>query len=81
MLNISCEDAQKSMEGGNDAGEKMIAISEPIASDVAVTINQPQAHPSETGEQNSIGIVNTLVPTYPKGVGVRYKEPRKLHMT
>lgn len=30
MLNISCEDAQKSMEGGNDAGEKMIAIQNPL---------------------------------------------------
>ena len=56
------------MEGGNDAGEKMVSISEPIASDVAATLNQPQADPSETGEQHPIAIVDTLGPTYRKVV-------------
>ena len=41
MLKISCEDAQKSMEKGNDAGKNVVAISEPVASDVAATLNQP----------------------------------------
>ena len=50
MVKTSCEDAQKSMEDGGDAGENEVAISEPVVSDVATTLNQPQAHPSETGE-------------------------------
>ena len=49
MLKISCEDTQKLMEGGNDAGEKVVAISEPVVSDVATTLNQPQANSLETG--------------------------------
>ena len=47
MLKISCEDAQKSMDGGNGAGENVVAISEPVASDVATTLNQPEVHPLE----------------------------------
>ena len=39
MLKISCEDTQKLMEGGNDAGENVVAISEPVLSDVATTLN------------------------------------------
>ena len=39
MLKISCEDAQRSMEGGVVAGENVVAISEPVASDVAATLN------------------------------------------
>ena len=50
MVKTSFEDAQKSMEDGGDAGENEVAISEPAVSDVATTLNQPQAHPSETGE-------------------------------
>ena len=51
MLKISCEDAQKLMEVGNGADENVVVISEPVVSDVAATLNQPQVHPSETGEK------------------------------
>ena len=52
MLKVNCEDVQKSMEGGNGAGESVVAISEPILFDVAATLNQPKVHPSEMGEKN-----------------------------
>ena len=68
MLKISCEDAQKLMEGGNGADENVVAISEPVVSDVAVTLNQLQVHPSETGEKNPEVVTYALGPTYPEVV-------------
>ena len=68
MLKISCEGAQKSMEGGNGASENVVAISEPVVSDVAATLNQPQANPSETGEKNPEIVTYALGPTYPEVV-------------
>ena len=66
MLKISCEDAQKSMDGGNGAGENVVAISEPVASDVAATLNQPQVLPSQTVEKNPEVITYALGPYLPR---------------
>ena len=64
MLKISCEDAQKSMEGGNGAGENVVAISQPVVSDVSATLNQSQAHPSKMLEKNPEIVTYALGPTY-----------------
>ena len=66
MLKISCEDVQRSMEGENGAGENEVAISEPVVSDVAATLNQPQLQPSEIGEKHPEVITYVLYPTYPE---------------
>ena len=64
MLKISCEDTQKSMEGGNGADENKEAISDTVVSYVAATLNQPLVHPSEPGEKNSEVVTYSLGPTY-----------------
>ena len=64
MLKISCEDTQKSMEGGNGADENKEAISDTVVSYVAATLNQPLVHPSEPGEKNSEVVTYALGPTY-----------------
>ena len=63
MVKIRGKDAQKLMKGGN-----VVAISEPVLSYVATTLNQSQAHPSETGEKNPEVVTDALGPTCPEVV-------------
>ena len=78
MLNISCQDPQKLMEGENGAGENVVAISEPVASDVASTLNRPQAHLLKTNEQNPVVAVDDLGPTYPEVVEGTLQETQRI---
>ena len=52
MLKTSFEDAQKSMESGDSAGENVAVNLEPVESGFAASVNRHQTHPSEMRVQD-----------------------------
>ena len=64
ILKTSCEDAQKSMESGDSAGENVSANREPVESDLAAAVNRHQTHPSEMREQDQQTLFEPLDRNY-----------------
>ena len=66
MLKTSCEDAQKSKESGDSAGENAAANPKPVESGLATAVNRHQTHPLEMMEQNQQTSFEPLDRNHPK---------------
>ena len=66
MLKTSCEDAQKSVESEDSAGENIAANPEPVKSGLAAAVNWHQTHPSEMRKQDQQTSVEPLDHNHPK---------------